>query len=307
MLAVLRPAADFLPAHWAYALADLCGKLNALTPFYGKEIVESIGIVFDKDHQEASLISRELLSRPFRDYVVLRRILRNREDFRKWDVVEINGSLVQRLRETRAPFILATGHFARWAAVPLFLERVIPHRFTVIAAPIIKNRSLNPKALWLRHHLGQMTTYMKHVRPDTAFVNPGQSGLMKELARCLTRPGNVLFTSLDAPWGGRPRGSFIRPFASKQGRRFATGGVRLARMTQTPLVLCIPYLRAANQVVIEWIRVIDPPDPNDNEADIRITSALLDDIELAIAKRPSQYVIDFLGTRKWDSYSQRWE
>jgi len=214
MLAVLRPAADFLPAHWAYALADLCGKLNALTPFYGKEIVESIGIVFDKDHQEASLISRELLSRPFRDYVVLRRILRNREDFRKWDVVEINGSLVQRLRETRAPFILATGHFARWAAVPLFLERVIPHRFTVIAAPIIKNRSLNPKALWLRHHLGQMTTYMKHVRPDTAFVNPGQSGLMKELARCLTRPGNVLFTSLDAPWGGRPRGSFIRPFAS---------------------------------------------------------------------------------------------
>jgi hypothetical protein len=61
------------------------------------------------------------------------------------------------------------------------------------------------------------------------------------------------------------------------------------------------------QIILDWVRLIQPPDPQDSEADIINTNILLDDIERAIGLRPDQYVMGFLGERRWNPEVQRWE
>lgn len=111
---------------------------------------------------------------------------------------------------------------------------------------------------------------------------------------------------VDAPWRKNVRGSFARPFASRSNQWFATGAARLARAAQCPIVLCLSYLDETGIVTFEWVRVIDPPAEQDADADVRISNMLLDDIEAAIGRYPTQYVIDFLGTRRLERRSRQW-
>jgi len=306
ILVILRPAADWLPRNRAFALARLCGRLHAATPFYGRSKYHAVRRTLANDPAEAKRLTARILSRHFLDFVILRRYLKGRENVKEWPVVESNAQIVDTLRRSNSSYIIALGHFSRHAFIPMYDRRFVPQRVISIIDPPVP-RSLDPQKIWLRIHFGQMWQYLKHERPDMRFVSPGNSNLLKTLIRGIKEPGNALFVSVDAPWGRGRSGSIIRPFAGRKTASFATGTARLARMTQCPMVLCIPYLDDRGRVHLDWVRLIEPPDPKDAEADIINTNLLLDDIEHAIGLHPDQYVIDVLRDRRWDVQAQRWD
>ena len=306
MLIILRPAADYLPASWAFSLARLFGKLKAMLPFYGFETLRLVKRTFATDSRQARQLAGACMSRHYLDFLAMRRIIRGRENIQERPIIEINQDNIENLRRSGASYIVATGHFNRYAHATLCLSRIVPQRTICVANPPIP-KSLHPHNVWLRAHYGQMLQVFQCLRPDVEFLNPGHSGLFKELVRALKRPGTALQIYVDAPWDSQRTGGFSRPFAGKKKSGFATGAARLARLTQCPIVLCLPYMDERGQVILDWARLIQPPDSQDSEADIINTNLLLDDIERVIGMRPDQYVMDVLGERKWNSQLQRWE
>lgn len=306
MLLILRPAADWLPRRWAFALARACGRIHAAMPFYGRRKYDVVKRTLRNDPKKARLLTAAILSRHFIDFVMFRRYLRGRENIEELPVVESNVQIVAELRRSSTPYIVITGHFSRYTVMPLYLSRIIPQRIiSIVNAPVPK--SLHPQKIWLRAHFGQMLAFLARVRPDMQFLFPGNSDLFKKLIRGMKQPDNTLVVAVDAPWDKQRPGSIIRAFAGRKSAGFATGAARLSRMTQCPMVLCIPHLNDHGQINLDWIRLIEPPDPKDANADIVNTNLLLDDIEHAIGLYPDQYVIDVFGQRTWDCETQRWQ
>jgi len=306
MLALLRPAANWLPRKWACSLASLCGRLHASMPFYGRKKYHIVRQTLANDPKEARRLTAGLLSRHFIDFVIYRRYINGKENLQEYPVIESNAQIVDEFRRSNSSYIIVTGHFSRHAFMPMYIPRFIPQRIISIVNPPIP-KSLHPHKIWSRAHYGQMMKFLERVRSDMQFLSPGNSNLFKKLIRGIKEPGNALVVSVDAPWDRNRPGSIVRPFAGRKSASFSTGTARLARLTQSPMILCIPHMDDHGRVRLDWIRSIAPPDPQDVQADIVNTNLLLDDIERAIGLRPDQYVIDVFGQRRWNRKTQRWE
>lgn len=319
MLLVLRPAADHLPRRLARQLAQLVGFLVALSPTRGRATYSAMRKAFGFSRARAFLAAQQWLARPFQDFVVLRRVLRDREDSTQWKVEERSSEAVRRIKESGQPFIVATGHFARESHLGLLLLRVLPHRIGLVAAPL-PPRSWNPFAfrMWLQY--GQILDAIKHLRPnDLSFKFTGSVFL--RLDKHLHLQGNVVVISVDAYWKGG--GSYLRqgsspappsatgvytsPFAGQREYRVATGTASLSRLAQCPIVPCVTFMQDDDTRIVEWGAPIPPPAPNDKDADIRITHQLLRYIERAVGLRPTQYVLDIGDSRRWNALEEEWQ
>ena len=78
-------------------------------------------------------------------------------------------------------------------------------------------------------------------------------------------------------------------------------------MMQIPIILCIPYLDDSGATVLQWCEPIAPPRRNAVASDYEITDRLLDEIEVAVGARPTQYVMSIGGSRRWNPRSHTWE
>jgi lauroyl/myristoyl acyltransferase len=110
----------------------------------------------------------------------------------------------------------------------------------------------------------------------------------------------------DAAWHGDKTGAHTRPFAAFAAQSFALGTARLARLSQRPIVACVPFFDGDRRVVMEWSPVIAPPAREDAAADARVTDEILDWIERRIGERPGQYVLSFGQDRRWSAVAQCW-
>lgn len=308
MVGILRPAADFLPLSWALALARGFAFAGVALSGRGRRAMLLMRHAFGDgtNDREIRRLAVQWTGRPGRDSVLLRGILRGRIDPSCWRVEERNADLVEPLRRSGTPFIIATGHFAREASIPLSLPSITPAKMAVVANPPIV-KTWHPGTRWLGYHYGQMLNFMQWARPDWEFCFPGTPGLLRTLIQHLRAPGNAIIILADAPWSAKRSDSHVRPFAGRQVRAFATGTAHLSRLSQCPIVVCLPYLAEDSHVVIEWTRIIPPAPPHDAASDARVIDLVLNDLEVAIGKRPSQYVLDFLNERRWDANSERWQ
>ena len=307
MLGVLRPIAAWLPYSRVLAVARAFGLANAMMPCYGRRTLVRMHRAFGK-HMSANATTRvtaEYLARRLCDSVVIGRALRGRSDIDNWRVEQTTTASVDELKASDESFILATGHFSRHAYMSLYAREVIPQKITFLLLPPV-TRTLHPSTWWLKYHYGQMLEYLRTFRPETEFVNPGQPSKYRQLIKKLSEPRNVFVAHVDARWGANKGGYYVRPFAGLEAQSFGIGVARLSRMSGRPIVVCIPYLKDDRTIVLDWIRVIRPSSTSNNDADRRVTDTILDDIERAVGRRPSQYVLDFLGQRRWDSPTERW-
>lgn len=308
MVGLLRSAADFLPTRWALALARGSGYASMLLSRRGRRALRLMSQAFGNGSNEREIrnLAVEWIARPARDSVVLRSALRGRIDPSRWQVEERNAHLVDPLRQAGTPFIIASGHFSREANVSLISRSIIPATLALVANPPIV-KTWHPRTRWLGYHYGQIIKYTQWARPDVQFYIPGTPKLFKTLIQHLRTPGHTLLILADAPWDTARGGSHVRPLAGRRSQAFATGTAQLSRLAQCPIAVCIPYLVGDGHVIIEWTRVIPPPPPDGGDGDARVIDLVLDDIENAIGRRPSQYVLDFLGKRHWDPNSERWQ
>jgi hypothetical protein len=87
---------------------------------------------------------------------------------------------------------------------------------------------------------------------------------------------------------------------------FALGTARLSRLSQRPIVVCVPFLDEAGRTVLEWSLPIPAPARDDDGADARITNDILDILERAIGLRPGQYVLAIGEQRRWSETAKCW-
>ncbi len=305
MKLVLAPAAYLLPRSWALAIADMMALFLATSPKPGVEVYWQMRRAFEKNRLESFSLSWGWFARPFRDFVVLKRLLYKREYLSDWTVIETNAEAVKSIKESGEPYVLAVGHFARQANVMINSASVNPGH-PIYPAHDVPGRNWPISNARMRAQLGTFRA-VDYLRNDLRFVflqdDPHPARTLNAL---LSERGNFVGIAIDAPWEGGRRGSFQRPFAGLGNRAFATGVARMARMAQCPIVSCICGLDSHGNIILEWgdpIRIL----PHEEEREISVTNELLDRLEKAIGERPTQYVLDVGGDRRWNSSTKQWE
>jgi lauroyl/myristoyl acyltransferase len=306
MILVLRPTATLLPFARALSIARAFGYVNAVMPAFGVRKTRLIAHAFGPIGAiDALRLAAEHVARPLCDSVILRRALRGFPDRNHWRIEQRGRPCVDRVWASGETFILATAHFTRQAFMALAHREILPHDITSVSLPLPR-RTRDPRTWWAQYHYGQILECSRASRPEIKFVYPVKSGAYRQLVETLRKPGNVVMVHIDAPATSMGVDTYCRPFAGLESRRFATGAARLSRVTGRPIVVCIPYLEDDRTIVLDWTRVIEPPEGGGIEADRRVTDTMLDDIERAIGRHPDQYLMDFLGTRRWDASAERW-
>jgi lauroyl/myristoyl acyltransferase len=297
---VLLPLAR-LPRAWALGAADAVGFVYSISPM-GARLRRSMRIAFPT--RNASALAREWITRPFRDFVSMTRLMAGREDvnLRK---IESRGTPAI-LREPGASVIVATGHFSREPMECLYASSVITKRLATVVAGLDR-RSLKPRALRLRLQFGMMVEAISAIRGgDVDILHVGRPGLVTQLVKHLKAPDTVVIISSDAVLAtGREHG-LHRAFAGHPNVDFALGTARLSRLSQRPIVVCVPFLDEAGHTVLEWSEPIPAPARDDDSADGRITGAVMDILERAVGMRPGQYVLPVGDQRRWSERAQCW-
>ncbi len=303
MQVVLVPAAYFLPRSWALEIAKLLSLSLVVLPSPGWAAYRQMRQAFGQDRYRSFLLAWEWMARPFRDYVVLKRVLYGREDVSSWKIVEKNSDEVVRLRETGQSFIVATAHFQRAALQATTCPKVIPGNLIHVVLPPPKEiRSLYDLRVRIQYGTTLKVTSSAWRRPfEYVFVGPRRSAASVLFER-IGNPGNIIYIHLDAPWPKSPRGSYSRPFAGLEDRNFSTGAARLALKTQCPIVSCVYWQENDGTIILKWGSPIERVDD-----EIDTMNRLIDTLEEAVGERPTQYMFDIGNERRWNAALKRWE
>lgn len=297
---ILRPAAH-LPRRWSLGTADAIGFIYSLTPM-GHRIRKSMAIAFPAG--DSAKLAHEWMTRPFRDYVAMRRLIVGRDHVERFPVESRNEPAI--LREPGQSLIIAIGHFSREANIGLYKAGLIPKKIFATIAPL-DQLSHRPRALRLRLQITAIMDGIRRARAGDVDVVPFDGpGALTKLVRHLRQPDSVVTISTDAvSSSGRERGH-VRDFAGHRSVSFALGTARLARLSQRPIAVCVPFMDEDGRLVLDWTGPIAAPDRNDESADARITSNILDVLEKAVGMRPGQFVLPLGHERSWDDSTQRW-
>lgn len=302
LFALLGWAARTLPRSWALGLAGAVQSLLAVSPL-GVRARHMVRATFPAQKSETDAIAAKWIGRPFRDHVIATRIASRREKTADWKI-EMRGAPAF-LNDPNQSFIVAAGHFSREAMTVLYLSHVMPFRVATVVAPMVQSK--DGLGMRIRIQMRAIRRGFEVVRDEKVDVAEvaGKSFLVR-LLHHLRDPGGVVMIASDAAWGSHHSGGYARPFAGFGSQTFALGTARLARLSQRPIVACVPYLDGDQRVVMDWGPVIPPPARDDSDADICITNEILDWIERRIGERPDQYILTFGKDRYWSPVAQCW-
>jgi lauroyl/myristoyl acyltransferase len=253
--------------------------------------------------QRVERIAADWLGRPFRDHVNATRIAAGVELTREW-TVEMRGPPAF-LDDPRQSFIIATGHFSREAMSCLYMPWILQRRLATVIAPLTEAKT--PRGFRVRLQMREMVKGIRAIREDDVDVAEvaGKSFLVR-LLHHLREPGGAVVIASDASWGAEKGGGLTRAFAGYASQTFAFGTARLARLSQCPIVTCVPFIVGDRHIVMEWSPVIPAPARDDAAADIQTTNTILDWIERRIGERPDQYVLSFGTERRWSPTTRSW-
>jgi len=284
---LMKAGATCLPAGRALKVAGLLSRIAPINTAAPAAVRKAFGV---SPAQAREIVKKHRLT-PYRDYLMLRKLVLRGGTLEDYPYREQNAEIVRELRDTRASCIIAIGHFSRLATLPLYLSSATPQDLTGLIAPH-PGRSWKPGTLWRRIHLGQILTMLQNqVRLDLQLVHPGSLGAIKGIIRKLRSKNNVVITSADAHWT-QTDDCHSRPFLGHPVKYFSHGAAWMARTAQCPIVVCMPYLDETGTAVLDWRLRIDPPAKDDVAADERITKQMLDEVEAAVIRHPEQYVLD---------------
>jgi len=295
-------AARHFPRRIAYNFAGIVRAFLAASPL-GMRARQIMRMTFPSQPGDIAPMAAEWLERPFRDHVNAVRITTGREDMHDWQV-EMRGA-PEMLNDPKESFIIATGHFSRQAMGVLYVPTLVPKRLATVVAPMTKAKT--PHGFRVRLQMRELRKGIEIARlGDVDIADVAGKGFLVRLLRHLRDPGGVVIIATDAAWHGEQDGGYSRPFAAFTKQTFHLGTARLARLSQRPIVTCVPFLDGDQRVVMEWSPVIEPPSRDDAEADVRITNEILDWIERRIGERPGQYVEGFGHDRRWSPTAKCW-
>lgn len=304
MVIILKPAAVMLPRRTSLRVAGCCGAIISYVPTSGRGALSTMRKAFGMEVANAKRAAREYLLQPFYAFVVSQRILLERENLDGWMIEERNDQGVAQFRESGRSYIVATGHFTRESQFVLYSSRVSAGNSAAIHLPLPQKRAQIHSGL-TRIQYGQLLRTVRKIRPDHTFIWVGDA--VRKVLRTLAHPKCQMVIGADAFWDQGGSSAHTRPFAGMKVRTFSTGAATLSRLAQCPVVPCASYVDADGTIVLEWGPVIEPPLRQDEGADIRTTNVVLDFLENAIGRRPTQYVLHIGEERKFDPVLGTWK
>jgi lauroyl/myristoyl acyltransferase len=301
---ILKPAASVLRRRNALAIARWCGSVMLRVPTSGRSVLGTMRKAFGMEEADARRNATESLAQPFYAFVVFQRVLRGREHPASWIVEERNKEDVVKLRESGRSFMIVTGHFARESVLSIYLPQVCPGSIEHVTITVPKP-SLRPRNIRERTYFGQISRGLRHSFPDVKFVYVGDGA--RKLIKHLSQPGRQVVMAVDSFWHASGSSAHTRPFAGMKDRSFSTGAAIVSRLAQCPVASLASYIARDGTIILEWGPVIEPPQRNDESADLQNTNAVLDFLETAVGRRPTQYVLYLGEQRQWNPVLERWQ
>lgn len=310
MRIVNRITVSFLPRNICMRIADGLGLISSLLP-KGFQSFWMFKLAFDIDRWQALKLNARSHARLFRDNVIVHQVLSGKYDISKVDVKCTKIEKISEIIDSGESVILASLHFSREAAHPMY---IFAKRLGHVSASILEKPEIEGGFADRMHcrrllaQFGGMVDVLDGLTSDQfelLFVGPTQSP-MKTLLRRLKAPGNIIITTIDAPWRSSGRGVLSRPFCGYPDRTFSTGTVKLAQVTGRPIILCIPTVTRNGEVQLifgEPVRI----ERSDEAAESRVMNQLLDELEKYIATYPDQYVVPIGIGRRWNATANLWE
>jgi lauroyl/myristoyl acyltransferase len=306
MKCVLAPAAYIMPRRLALQAANIIALLLLILPVPGFHIYWEMRSAFGKGRIKSIYLTWEWLARPLRDFVVNKRLLYKRENPFNWKIVEKNVDSINSLRESGESYIITVAHFSSVSNFCMFSPAITYGQIVhVVFPPPERIRSLKD----LRIRIGGGTLMKAFAccwgRANESIFSKDLRTARKLYSR-LHQRGNVVFIPIDAPWPKTMNGAYERPFAGQKKCVFSTGAALLARLAQCPMIICVPLLERDGTVVLEWgepIRIAG----NDATNDVNVMNELFDTLEVAVGERPTQFIFEIGGDRRWNPQSRRWE
>jgi lauroyl/myristoyl acyltransferase len=305
---VLGPAAEHLPLDVGLRRAKALARFLVATTFEGRTLRREMEHAFDCSPERAAALAEGWFERQPRDFVFLRRVASGQPLPSLENVRHAGSAVAMELASQPGPLIIATGHFAREAAIAFYSARHTPGPVNTVWAAVSTETSYRPYPLRMGLQFGTLLAAVRAVRGDAGrFIHTEEKGAaFAQLAQILTRDREKINVCVDSYWHKGRSTSYDRPFAGRATTTFSTGPARLARVTQTPVVLCVPYVAETGEIVLEWSGPFAPSAPHLADDDYELTDLLLGLIEHAVGQRPTQYVMEVGGERVWDAGKRRW-
>ena len=306
LVLILAPSSYLLPRKWAMGIAKFLSFLLIFSPASGPHIYWQMRVAYGKGRLDSFKLAWDWLGRGYLDFLVHRRLIHKLENPLNWQIVERNAENIKRLRESGESYIVAGGHFQHGFSCSMYVPSITYGRVIRVSDPVKKIRSL--KDLRTRYQFGmnmKSFAYWAGKNAEIIFNEPDMRTARKIYNRLCVR-GNVVFIDVDAIWKKSNTRSYERPFAGSKSRVFATGTAELARMAKCPVICCVHFIERDGTIVLEW----GPPILNggtDGENVIDVMNKLIDQLEIAIGERPTQYVFQIGGDRRWNPQRRHWE
>ena len=260
---------------------------------------------FGVSRTAALRLSRGKLSQHLRDFVVCRRVILGRETG-NLKITERNAESIRALRSSGESYIVAASHFGREANINLYSSRITPGHILLVTGQ--RSPHIGTVHTWSRL---QYATYIKafyHAHGgNLTHVIVGLEPSAATLYANLSKPGCVAVIAVDAPWQSEGPHCFARPFAAHRSRGFSLGAIALARLARCAIIRCISWRENDGTIVLDWGDPIKPAPRGTKAEDISIMNKLLEGMEVAIGKRPAQYLLETCGPRRWDPHLERWK
>jgi lauroyl/myristoyl acyltransferase len=307
MTLVLSPAAFLLPKRLALIISKLLALPLLILPSPGFELYWKMRKVFGKRRADSVRLAWDYLSRIYRDFIVIKRLQYKKENPFNWKIVERNVDAINELRKSGESYIVATGHFAREGLFSLMSPAVTPgHIVSLTLAPPSRIHSLYDLRIRIQFGVWQIPDFAGWGREHEAVFRGNDPLPFRRLYHLLRSDGNVIFIHVDAGWNRAKVGAYERPFAGHKNRVFATGAAQLARLTRRPMVGCVYIVEDDGRIVLEWGSPIRSSE-KDDRTEIDLMNHVVDQLEIAVGERPTQYVLDIGGDRRWNSSQKTWE
>lgn len=306
LVVILVPSSYLLPKKWAIGVADILSLLLVFSPRTGPDVYWKMRRVFGKGRIASFKLAWGWLGRGYRDFVIHKRIIYKRDNPSKWHIVERNAEYINSIRESGESYLVVSGHFQHGLIHSVYSRFINYGRIIRISDPPPIIRTLGDLRCKYQWGMNPKSFACWCDRNSEVVYNESDLRIGREIYNLLRERGNVVFIDIDPFKKKTSTGTYERPFAGWKKGVFATGTAEIARLVKCPIICYVVFLERDGTIVIEW----EPPILNtgmEKYKVIDVMDKLLDRLEIAVGERPTQYVLDIGGERRWNSIDRRWE
>jgi lauroyl/myristoyl acyltransferase len=301
---VLIPAATYLPAAVAFALADGVALFDTLLTPRGWGMQREVATTHGSAGTKKLLHAWRCCRTTYRDIVDIRRIAARRERPEVARVVQTNSDAVEAMLRERRPFLVAWGHFGFSARLRVMYHLAEHQPLCLGMEPPPPGKASDPaiKRYQLRrkNFLDALRFADIRILPIGMIEQGERVSGTRELLRNL-KSGGISTIAPDAPWD--EPGGYERSFAGYAKRAFALGPVRIARSARCPIVCVSAVWDADRSVRVDWSEAMECTGDGDIEAQLE---PILDWLESAVGRYREHYLASTGSDRRWNETTGSW-